>query len=419
MGTTYATLCSGIEGFGAGFDAAGMECVFQCEQDKDCNRVLARHYPNVSRTTDVNDARTESELVRLRPTWLAAGFPCQDLSVAGRRAGLAGKRSGLFFRIADLIGACRPAGICLENVPGLLSSNGGRDMGTVLGTLADLGYGLAYRVLDAQWFGVAQRRRRVFIIGCLGDYRRAAEILFERESLPWDSAPSREAGARTTNAITRRLGSGGPDDNRAQGGHLVPIQSVNRGFKGQNGDGIGSSGDPMYSLTVGDIHGVAHTLRAEGFDASEHGTGRGTPLVPVAFAFSSKDDGRDAGAIAPTLRSMNYAESHMNGGGQVAVAFNTKESGRDASVEIAPTLRAESGDPHMGGRSAVASVRQGVRRLTPRECERLQGFEDDWTRYADDGSELSDSSRYRMLGNAVCRNVGEWIGRRITTNQRT
>lgn len=135
----YATLCSGIEGFGLGFDRAGMECVYQCEIDKTCRSVLERHWPGVERGTDVNDDAAEKSLRRLRPDVLAFGFPCQDLSVAGRRAGLAGERSGLFFRCAFLIAQCRPHWVCIENVPGLLSSNGGRDMGTVLGTLGELG----------------------------------------------------------------------------------------------------------------------------------------------------------------------------------------------------------------------------------------------------------------------------------------
>lgn len=223
MSITFGSLFAGIGGFDAGLEANGMKCVYQCEIDRQARSVLARHYPDVERGEDVNDEKTAADLVRLRPNWITFGFPCQDLSVAGQRAGLAGKRSGLFFRSVDLIAACRPDGFCAENVPGLLSSNERRDMGTVLRSLGNLGYWWAYRVFDAQWFGVAQRRKRVFIVGHLRK-RRAAEILFEREGLPWDSAPSREAGARVANAVTRGLGSGGADDNKAQGGHLVHTQ---------------------------------------------------------------------------------------------------------------------------------------------------------------------------------------------------
>jgi DNA (cytosine-5)-methyltransferase 1 len=401
----YATACTGIGGFDAGLDDNGMECVFQCEVDRDCNKVLARHWPHVTRTTDVNDDCTAAELIRLRPDWFAFGFPCQDLSVAGRRAGLAGKRSGLFFRLTDIVDACRPRGLLIENVPGLLSSNNGRDMGAVVGTLADLGYGWAYRVLDAQWFGVAQRRRRVFIVAVFGDARRAAEILFERESLPWDSAPSREAGARTTGAITRGLGSGGADDNKAQGGHVV-----------------------------------THTLRAEGFDASEDGTGRGTPIVPVAFAQNQRDELRNlrdcAGALAaePGMKQQTYIAYQChgsnigemgtlrrgNGSTTGGVPFIINEKGRPEGRTLeyrddgtANALLTPSGGRAGIGVGAFASPSHGVRRLTPRECERLQGFDDDWTRWGADGEQISDSSRYRMLGNAVCRKVATWIGRRI------
>lgn len=130
--TRYATLCSGIEGFGVGFDRAGMECVFQCEADKQCLEILRRHYPDVPRTEDVNDERTESELVRLRPDVIAFGSPCQDLSVAGKRGGLAGKRSGLFFRCVELCFACEAPRVVFENVPGLFSSCKGEDFATVL-----------------------------------------------------------------------------------------------------------------------------------------------------------------------------------------------------------------------------------------------------------------------------------------------
>jgi DNA (cytosine-5)-methyltransferase 1 len=426
---TYATLCTGIGGFDVGFDDAGMECAFQCEIDKDCNRVLPRHWPNVSRTTDANDERTAAELVRLRPDLLAFGFPCQDLSVAGRRAGLAGKRSGLFFRCADLIAACRPRWLCIENVPGLLSSNGGRDMGIVLGTLGDLGYGYAYRVLDAQWFGIAQRRRRVFIVGCLGDVRSAAEVLFERESLPWDSPPSREAGARAANAITRRLGSSGPDDNRAQGNHLV----AQRG-----GERVDATTEPARCLTS---HGgrfdldtetfIAHTLRAEGFDTSKDGTGRGTPLVPVAFAQNQRDEVRDlrdcAGALAaePGVKQQTYVAFQCHGSN--VGEMGTLRRGNGSTTGGVPFVASDyaNGDfkqsdlsrpitcsPDRSRATPVVKQQSGVRRLTPRECERLQGFSDDWTRWAADGTEVSDSARYRMLGNAVCVNVARWLGRR-------
>lgn len=290
--------------------------------------------------------------------------------MAGRRAGLDGARSGLWWEFARVISEFAPEWVCIENVPGLLSSNGGRDMGAVLWSLGQLGYGFAYRVLDSQWFGVPQRRRRVFIIGRAGGCARsAAEVLFERESLPWDSPPRREAGAEVARCIARgAVGSGYRYD--ANGEDFI----------------------------------VTHTLTGEGHDASEDGTGRGVPLAPMAF--SSIDDGCDAGGLSPKLRSI----------GQVAVVAGFKRGQGAAArsdgfqVEQAPTLT--SGD---SGTQQSPGVMIGsyVRRLTPRECERLQGFPDDWTRWRADGTEVADGPRYRMCGNAVTVNVAEWIGRRI------
>ncbi|HEX5103747.1 MAG TPA: DNA cytosine methyltransferase, partial [Pirellulaceae bacterium] len=292
---TFVSLFAGIEGFGAGLEAAGMRCAFQVEIDPQCRSVLARHWPDVPRWNDVREF--DGAATTIRPDWLCGGFPCQDLSVAGRRAGLAGERSGLWHEFHRVVAEFRPSGVLIENVPGLLSSNGGRDMGIVLGGLGQLGYWWAYRVLDAQWFGVAQRRRRVFIVGCLGDRRRAAEILFERESLPWDSPPSRTARERTaaslasgvsTGSGVNRPGrrreddfnivncldrqSGGADDNSAQANHLVAFS--NRGIDS-------SCFETLRSDSNGALPMVAHALRSEGADASEDGTGRGTPVVPV------------------------------------------------------------------------------------------------------------------------------------------
>lgn len=176
---------------------------------------------------------------------------------------------------------------------------------------------------------------------------------------------------------------------------------------------------------------VTHTLRSEGADASEDGTGRGTPIVvadcltrnygkqpdssnrnagPVnLIAFSSKDHGADAGELSPTLRSMNYDKSHINGGGQVAIAFHENKAGQLSEAEVLG-LRANASHSYQG-----IGGESGVRRLTPRECERLQGFPDDWTLYDAEGKVISDSARYRMLGNAVAVPCAEWLGNRITS----
>lgn len=365
MSLTFGSLFAGIGGFDAGLEAAGAECVFQAERDKDCNRILSRHWPRVERHSDVREFSKAA--TSFRPDLICGGFPCQDLSVAGRRAGLSGERSGLWYEFKRIIGEFLPAWVLIENVPGLLSSwsehpdaPSGIPRGAELGRrivldetsdfdavtrgLAELGYGWAMRVADAQWFGVPQRRRRVFIVGCLGNFRRAAEVLFERDSLPWNSPPSREAGARVAHCVAAGAG----------GGKF----------------GTGRDGQDDF---------VTHTLRAEGHDASEDET---------------------------------YS----------AVAFQTRiaRNGRGQPKEITDALTSADGGTHVDSKPHVTTS-MGIRRLTPREAERLQGFSDDWTRFDADGKELSDSARYRMLGNAVCRNVAEWLGRRIieAAGQRT
>ena len=161
---TFGSLFSGIGGFDLGLARAGMECAWQVEIDEQCGAVLEHHWAGVTRHGDITEVRG-SELGGV--DLVCGGFPCQDLSVAGRRAGLAGERSGLFHEFMRIVDEVSPRWVLLENVPGLLSSNGGQDMLTVVRTLGELGYWWSYRILDAQYFGLAQRRKRVFIVGCL------------------------------------------------------------------------------------------------------------------------------------------------------------------------------------------------------------------------------------------------------------
>jgi DNA (cytosine-5)-methyltransferase 1 len=201
------SLFAGIGGFDLALSRAGVEVVAMVEIDKACQSVLKRHFPNAQGFTDVT--KVKGRHLGTGIDLIVGGFPCQDVSVAGKRAGLAGKRTGLFFEAVRIIEEVKPQYVILENVPGLLSSNGGRDMGTVLGTLAQLGYGLAYRVLDAQYFGVPQRRRRVFIVGSLGDWNGPREILFEPESLRGDSAARGEKRADPTGSVVVSTLQGG------------------------------------------------------------------------------------------------------------------------------------------------------------------------------------------------------------------
>lgn len=273
-----------------------MECVFQIEKDKYCNQVLQRWWPSVPRQTDISAI---SAAALPKADLFCGGFPCQNLSVAGKRAGLSGKQSKLFFEFTRLVETNNPRWIVVENVPGLMSSHKGKDMGTVVGTLEELGYGVCWRVLNLQHFGVPQRRRRLFIVGCLGDLRSSAEVLFDPASLRRDSKKSKEEEKE-----------------------------------------------------------IARTSRGDSRNRDHEG-------FMVGFAHQS-----------------SYPAEYL-------------EKNRS------PTLQ----------RSQAVAISNGlfVRRLMPIECERLQGFPDNWT------AMCSDSQRYKMLGNAVGVNHSHWLGARIVT----
>ena len=346
------SLFSGIGGFDLGLERAGGRVAWQCEIDKDARTVLAEHWPGVECYEDVKEIDAGAPRVDV----LCGGFPCQDLSVAGNRRGLAGERSGLFFEFMRVAGALAPRWVLVENVPGLLSSDDGGDMGTVLGTLADLGYGYAWRVLDAQFFGVAQRRRRVFIVGCLGDAGSAANVLFEPESCEGHPAPCREAGTRVAAPTANGVGTCGADDNQGQAGHLIPI-----GFYPHSGLQTTFLDDQSPPLTVGSTLGIPSP------------PGVAFPILEVgARTGKSTDDERCGLGIGDGGDPMFTLQASKQHG----VAFSENQRGE-------------------------------VRRLTPTECERLQGFPDDWT------ASLSDSARYRTLGNAVAVPVAEFIGHQL------
>jgi len=310
-----------------GLERAGMDVAWHCELDEyrravlherfegtiyDDVRTLCLGEPESGSASDASDETTDDGG---RGTWaglpvrvdlLCGGFPCQDLSVAGQRKGLKGDRSGLFHEFARITGTLRPEWLLLENVPGLFSSNSGRDFGELLGTLADLGYGVAWRILDSQHFGVPQRRRRVFILGCIGGRagaERARQVLAVGEGCDRHHEKGGEKRENAAAPSLSGLGSGGPDDNDGQAGRLV-----------------------------------------------------------------------------------------------VGKCLTTRQGRLDADTQ-----------------DFVACVSGGssVRRLTPRECERLQGLPDDWTLIDWRRKPAPDSRRYAAVGDAVTVDVAEWIGRRL------
>ena len=396
----YGSVCSGIEAATVAWHPLGWRAAWYAEIDKFASAVLAHRYPEVRNFGDFTqiDAAAAGAV-----DVLVGGTPCQSFSLAGHRLGLDDPRGNLTLEFLRLAARARPRWVVWENVPGVLSIDGGRTFGTVLRTLADLGYGVAYRVLDAQFFGVPQRRRRVFVVAHLGGWQAPAAVLFERESLRRDLAPRRKTGEIVTAITANSLGTCGGDPKQAQAGHILPAAVVGHSVSAKWAKrGSGPSGSEYHNL-------VAHTLRGEGFDATEDGSGKG---IPLAVAFSCKDYGADASEdVAPTLRAMGHNESHPNAGGQLAVAFrgcgqdgfvprevappitstdggNTvpmvfearyARNGRGAPDVVAPPLKAQSGTSGRGDGAPLLASWVAVRRLTPRECERLQGFPDDHT----------------------------------------
>jgi len=220
----YGSVCSGIEAATQAWHHMGWEPAFFSEIDAFPTAVLQHHYPDVpchgDFTTIKDDEYGPIDL-------LVGGTPCQSFSVAGLRGGMDDERGNLALEFIRLAQRKRPQWVVWENVPGVLSSNGGRDFGSFLGALAEIGYGFAYRVLDAQYFGVAQRRRRVFVVGYLGDWRRAAAVLFERESLSGNPAPSREEGEKVAPTLTQGFGQRGVcTDSIANGGYAIKCAEV-------------------------------------------------------------------------------------------------------------------------------------------------------------------------------------------------
>lgn len=215
----YGTVCSGVEAFGPAWEAMGYECAFHAEIAAHPAAVLRYHYPTIPNYGDFTTIEA-SDATRIDV--LCGGTPCQDFSVAGLRKGLAGKRGSLTLEFAGLAERLRPRWLVWENVPGVLSADGGRAFGQFLSLLAELGYYATYRVLDAQHFGVPQRRRRVFLVGYLGDWRPAAAVLLESESLRRHPAPSRNAWQNIAPTLTRRAG----DSNDRDASTLVSQQGA-------------------------------------------------------------------------------------------------------------------------------------------------------------------------------------------------
>ena len=408
----FGSVCSGIEAASVAWHPLGWNAAFFSEIEPFPCAVLAHHYPD---TPNHGDMTKFKEWPDAAIDVLVGGTPCQSFSVAGLRAGLDDPRGNLMLTFGAIADRYRPKWIVWENVPGVLSSNGGRDFGSFLGLLGQLGYGFAYRVLDAQYFGLAQRRKRVFVVGCLGDWRRAAAVLLERQSLSGHPAPRREARQDVAGTIGARTQGGGGlgTDFDCDGRLIAGLELGNQGSGGNVGwfqpsspcrtldtgapPGvalIASTGNVDHCLNAGGMGRcdyetetmVAHALRGEGFDASEDGTGRGTPIVPVGVTLHGSDGCAQFASYSETAQCLR---SRAPGG-----------------IDNSSTTVVQQ-PVHAFG------VGMQVRRLTPRECARLQGFQDDYLDITFRGKPASDSVKYKAFGNSMAVNCMRWIGTRI------
>ena len=413
----YLSVCSGIEAATVAWHDMGWNPLAFSEIEKFPSEALKHHYPTVPNLGDMTKYK-EWDFGANRLDLLVGGTPCQSFSVAGLRKGLEDPRGNLALVYCGILDKFRPKWFVWENVQGVLSSSGGRDFGSFLGALAELGYGFSYRVLDAQYFGVAQRRKRVFVVGHFGDWRPTAKVLFEPESLCGNSKESRKPREEVAATITARFGASrnnfeelapvldtpkpilfearSPDGcprihgdivptlTTAQGGGITPCVAIQGNLIGRDAggpQGIGvAENAPMYTLTKGDVHAVVHAFKVRG---GCEGGGKG---------YLGKDE------LAFTLST--HQDQHIAIGFD---SYNLCETGN-----VTQTLKSPQG----GVLESIGGVRQGmaVRRLTPVECERLQGFPDNYTNIKEN---CPDSPRYKALGNSMAVPVMKWIGNRI------
>lgn len=475
MSLTYAELFAGAGGLSAGLDLAGWSAAAHAEIEPHARAVLRRRWPDVPLLGDVSaiDGRDFAGI-----TLLSGGSPCQDLSIAGKRAGMtegSGTRSALYFEQVRIWQESEAPYFLWENVLGALSSNTGRDFAAVLSALVgaslavpDDGWGgagvasgpagvAAWRVLDCQYFGPPQRRRRVFVLGATAGGVDPAEVLALGEGVSGHPAPRREAGeglAADAGGGADSAGLSGED--RGPVAATFDVRNVSRVEPGRPSQTVHAGGLEVLTYPT-----ISHPLSGEGCDASEDGTGRGTPLV-VAYANRGREGGAqlEESPVAPSLRTPGGGSSHAivlrnregkPGGGKGPlvsaersltlgtandqVVFPTvtakwaKGSGGPAGAEtgnlvwwdggqVADALTTTGDGQRMPDKGRLQAVLSGTpRRLMPVECEKLMGWEPQHTAegVSEDGKPylLSDSARYKLCGNGVASPVAAWIGFRL------
>lgn len=451
----YATVSSGISAESAAWVPLGWEPVWYSEIAKFPSAVLAHHYPNTPNLGDMTKIHEDERFQQSIGTidLICGGTPCQSFSVAGLRKGMADPRGNLALTYLGIIDKLRPRWVVWENVPGVLSSNRGRDFGAFLGALGQLGYGWAFRILDAQYFGVPQRRRRVFVVGHIGGWQRAAAVLFEPESLLRHSTPGKIKGQRVARSLSSRTSGGGGlgTDFECGGGVVAPTLQSGGKAAGSCTQQDAENGALITYAYQGPNNPLqkseaSATLRSRAGLTDE----RNAPAIVIKGAAIGRkpENGPQRGEVLEdgTTYTLNATEQH-------AVCFESRfaRNGRGAPSEIVPPLKAHSGKTGKGDGAPLvfqskASARNSMnpgkvspsidkgesdglavyntkpRRLTPTECERLQGFPDGYTdipnwktnnpkKYGGNGT--PDGPRYKALGNSMAVPVVRWIGQRI------
>ena len=437
----YLSVCSGIEAATVAWHDMGWNSVGFSEIEPFPSAVLKHHYPSVPNLGDMTKYKEWNlDSVGL----LVGGTPCQSFSVAGLRKGLEDPRGNLALSYVGILDHFRPKWFIWENVPGVLSSNGGRDFGSFLGAVAELGYGFAYRVLDAQNFGVPQRRRRVFVVGCLGDWESAAKVLFESDCLSGDNKKSRAKREATATYSERGIAYGGSDGEcsdtvtskwaKGSGGpsgnecglflaHKVYETHPADSRVKEMGDvcqtvtsrwGTGGGNVPLVqSIGCDTYNGVITGQTACTMTADMAGPTHSGPKVLVQ-AFDSYN--LSVSNINQTIKSPNGGTLESVGG--IVQAYSIREDAKANNfsatpLSVTPALQAMQPSVQSHHAQTFVAGNMAVRRLTPRECERLQGFKDDYTVIPWKKGESPDGHRYKALGNSMAVPVMKWIGERI------
>ena len=453
----YLSVCSGIEAASVAWHPLGWEPAAFCEIEAFPSAVLAHHYPNVPNYGDFTRLSDATHPIHdAGIDLLVGGTPCQAFSVAGLRRGLADPRGGLTLEFVRLAQALRPKWVVWENVPGVLSQDGGGAFGSFLGALVELGYGWAYRVLDAQYVrvdgyphAVPQRRRRVFVVGCAGgDFARAAAVLLEPEGVRGDpptrratregAAPDAAGGVDVAGCLQHRDSKGVDSDTKP--GHILPVVpydlfQITAPINRQNRD----ERSPCHTLARDNAAHAAVVIDAERqvcptLTSRMQGSSGWAPynedahLIPQASMSVRRltpTECEHAAVVQPLAFDARQSDTIIYGDRKGPLDTDGHTVGVCVTGDRTHALTA-SGDgateDGTGRGNPIVNAGMSVRRLTPTECERLQGFPDGHTAIPWKGkaaSECPDGPRYRALGNSMAVNVMRWIGRRIELVEKT